>query len=61
MVESLDLLENLLDKITLPVLLVHGSEDNIVPVYCSEHLYERISSTDKIFEASAIIMNYYDY
>lgn len=50
MIESLDKLEESLSKIALPLLLLHGSEDAMVPISSSEHLYQAVSSTDKIFE-----------
>ena len=34
-------------KITLPVLILHGSEDRIVDPTCSEYLHEKVSSSDK--------------
>ncbi|MHA1616595.1 MAG: lysophospholipase [Candidatus Njordarchaeales archaeon] len=34
-------------KITVPVLILHGKEDKIVPPTASQELYERIASQDK--------------
>lgn len=56
MIRSMDILEESLNKITLPVLLIHGSEDSMVPISSSEHLFEKISSNDKIFEVKIMIL-----
>jgi len=42
------ILEHLSD-VTLPVLVVHGGKDNLVPLDSSELLMRKISSQDKIF------------
>lgn len=41
-----DVIKNL-DKYSLPVLVLHGKEDAIVPVTISENFYEKISSGNK--------------
>ena len=53
-INSLNTLEESLHKITLPTLIIHGSEDPIIPISSSEHIYEKISSIDKIVEVSAV-------
>jgi alpha-beta hydrolase superfamily lysophospholipase len=37
-------------SLTLPILLVHGSEDRLAPVQGSRMVYERVSSEDKTLE-----------
>jgi len=36
-----------LPKVTTPILMLHGSEDKVVPVRATEMAFERIGSTDK--------------
>lgn len=50
MISAMDALEECLHKISLPVLLLHGCEDSLVPISCSEHIYQAIASRDKILE-----------
>ena len=50
MMMSMDLLEESLRKISTPLLLLHGTDDALVPLFCSEHLFDAVSSSDKIFE-----------
>lgn len=38
------------DKFSLPVLIVHGEEDKIVPISISKSFYNSISSEDKTFK-----------
>lgn len=50
MIESSLLQDEGLHKIELPVLIYHGNEDYVVPIYSSEYAYRSISSKDKILE-----------
>ena len=55
MIKGSKLLKKNYDNITVPVLIMHGLGDPIVPAGFSERLYEKIASTDKqliIFENS---------
>ena len=55
MIKGSKLLKKNYDNITVPVLIMHGLGDPIVPAGFSETLYEKIASTDKqliIFENS---------
>ncbi len=40
-------IQNRASEITLPILIMHGKEDEVTPVSGSEIMYERVSSTDK--------------
>lgn len=48
--DSIQEIHESIHKIRLPVLLIHGKEDTMVPISCSEFAYESISSDDKTFE-----------
>ena len=52
MMESMEKLQRNISNITVPVLIIHGSEDAIIPISSSEFAYEKISSVDKTFEVS---------
>ena len=41
-----------MDKISLPVLLIHGSEDHIISLLSSQFIHDNVSSDDKTFEVS---------
>ena len=38
--------------IQLPILLIHGTEDHIIPISASEFMMDNVSSTDIQFEVS---------
>ncbi|PIC25783.1 hypothetical protein B9Z55_018581 [Caenorhabditis nigoni] len=46
--------------ITCPVLIVHGEEDNIVPIENSNNLIQRIASTSKDFYRIPGVDHYFD-
>ena len=48
--KSTEEVESLLPRITLPTLLIHGSEDSMVPRLSSEFAFAAISSDDKRLE-----------
>ena len=45
--EAYDLVQSSMEAITLPLLIMHGTEDLLVPFHGSELLFERASSPDK--------------
>ena len=48
--KSMEVIEQTVVKISLPTLLIHGQDDRMVPIKCSEYAYSTISSEDKTFE-----------
>lgn len=40
-------IQNRASEITLPILIMHGKDDEVTPVSGSEIMYERVSSSDK--------------
>lgn len=38
--------------VNLPALLIHGTDDGIVPITASEFIFNNIASSDKTFEVS---------
>lgn len=55
MIKGSKLLKKNYENITIPILIMHGLNDPIVPVEFSKNLYERIASKDKelvIYEKS---------
>jgi alpha-beta hydrolase superfamily lysophospholipase len=45
--------KNRLSEISLPLLIMHGSGDRMIPLSASEVIYNNTSSTDKTFELFA--------
>ena len=43
-----------LNAINLPTLLLHGTEDRLVPFSGSEYIYNNITSKDKEFEVCIV-------
>ena len=41
-------------EISLPILLIHGVEDRLVPIVASEFAYTNVSSEDKTFEVENV-------
>ena len=41
-----------IEAVKLPALLIHGTDDGIVPIKASEFIYDNIASSDKTFEVS---------
>ena len=41
-----------LDEINCPVLIIHGSDDTLVPIEASRMALDSISSSDKVLEVS---------
>ena len=52
MVDSITLLRENVGHISLPLLLIHGSEDHLVPITSSHFINDNASSQDKKFEVS---------
>ena len=50
MLSSITLFRETVGKISLPLLLIHGSNDNIVPISSSHFLNENASSEERKFE-----------
>lgn len=42
-----DMIHAQAEKISVPLLVVHGGDDPVCPVSASQHLYDQVSSTDK--------------
>ena len=49
-VSSITLFRENVAKICLPLLLIHGSDDNLVPITSSHFIYDNVSSQEKKFE-----------
>ena len=50
--KSIDTVKSRLNEISLPLLIIHGSDDGLVPIVASENLHNDCSSEDKTFEVS---------
>ncbi|CAI8010889.1 Monoacylglycerol lipase [Geodia barretti] len=50
MMESITLLRENAARISLPLLLMHGSEDNLVPITASHFINDNATSQEKKFE-----------
>ena len=50
MVKSITLLRENVGRISLPLLIIHGSDDNLVPITSSYFLNDNVSSQKKKFE-----------
>ena len=59
---SIELFRENVDQITLPLLLIHGSEDHLVPLSTSHFINDNASSQEKRFEVrqnyTSVIMIY---
>ncbi len=51
LIDSPKYIDEHLEDYSLPILILHGEEDKIVPVQLSERLYARVASEDKTFKA----------
>lgn len=40
------------DQINLPLLIIHGSDDGLVPISASQFVMDNVGSADKRFEVS---------
>ena len=49
MIDSMEVIQNNLHQICLPLLVVHGAGDPIVQHTSSEFVYNEVSSVDKTF------------
>lgn len=45
--QAIERIKTVGEKINLPILILHGSEDRIVEPACSKYLFKKVSSTDK--------------
>lgn len=50
--DSVDELRPLISKITLPLFIMHGREDGLIPLSASQLVFDNTGSQDKIFEVS---------
>lgn len=51
LIDSPQYINEHIQEYTLPILILHGEEDKVVPVELSERLYARVASEDKTFKA----------
>ena len=51
-VDAISVIREEMGTIGLPILIIHGSEDSLMPITASQFIYDRVSSSDKIFEVS---------
>lgn len=49
-IKAIDVVRSHIGEITIPVLLIHGTSDTIVPITSSEFVYANVSSSDKTFK-----------
>lgn len=57
--KAMDIVLPRLNEISLPLLIIHGSDDGLVPIVASEILSNESSSEDKKFEV--ICYNFIHY
>ena len=53
-IDSISVIREHLDALKLPVVLIHGTDDGIVPISSSETIFDNVSSEDKSFEVCSI-------
>ena len=58
MITSIGLFRDNVDRITLPLLLMHGREDNLVPISASHFINKNASSQEKRFEVRLCLVLY---
>ena len=56
MLTSIDLFRENVERITLPLLLIHGREDQLVPITASHFINDNAASQEKRFEVSKSYM-----
>ena len=52
LIDQVDAVIPRLDEINCPVLIIHGSDDTLVPIEASRMALDSISSSDKVLEVS---------
>ena len=50
LLDTMDDIQKNVSKVTAPFLLIHGDDDQVVPIEGSHFLYEHSPSTDKTFK-----------
>ena len=50
MLQSIELFRTNIGRLTLPLLLLHGSEDRLVPISASHFIHDNAASQEKRFE-----------
>ena len=58
MLESINLFRQNVGSITLPVLIMHGADDHLVPPSSAQFTYDNCSSQDKRLEVISICILY---
>ena len=53
---KMDVAQAGLNIINLPTLVLHGTEDQLVPFLASEYIFNNISSEDKQFEVCITVL-----
>ena len=53
MLNSIESFRQDVGRITLPLLLTHGTSDHLVPISSSQFIYNNVGSQDKRFEVRA--------
>ena len=61
LVKSITLLRENIGLISMPLLLIHGSDDNLVPITSSHFINENVSSQEKRFEVRGLTLKLYNY
>ena len=57
MISGIESFRKNVGAITLPLLLMHGAEDKLVPAASARFINDNVGSQDKIFEVSLIVLN----
>ena len=56
MLKSIEMYRPRINEINIPLLIVHGTEDSLVPFSASQFVNDNASSNDKIFEVMFVII-----
>ena len=54
LMKSIQLYQPRAHEISLPLFLMHGTADHMVPLHASELIYNNAASTDKTYEVKGI-------
>lgn len=54
--EAMKIARAKLHEIVIPALLIHGEDDQIVPISASEFIYGEIGSTEKTFKVCKVVI-----
>lgn len=56
MLDAMDYIQENVSKLTIPYLLVHGDDDQLVKMEGSHFLHDNSPSTDKTFKVTIIVV-----